>query len=80
MKPLRKRLQGRGWHPAKRARDLKAGDVVLTAHKGSAVVNDVSLGLKVAHFHLEGKDRPYTVNVWRRLASLVAVEGDRLGL
>lgn len=74
---LTKRVPGRGWHPAKRAEDLVAGDVVLRAHRGAARVSEARVGDKVVHLRLAGVEHPWSLNIWKRRRSLVAVDERR---
>ena len=72
-KTLLKSLPGRGKVPAKRVKDLAAGDTVLRPTGGSAKVERIVRGLKGDWLTLMGLDWDYTITVWKRKGTLVAV-------
>lgn len=71
--PLLKSLPGRGRVPAKRVKDLKAGDVILRPIGGSAIVERIVRGFKGDWLTLRGLDWDYTITVWKRKGTLVGM-------
>lgn len=73
MSPLLKRLPGRGKVPAKRVKDLKAGDVIIRPMGGSAAIERIVRGIKGDWLTLYGLDWDYAITVWKRKGTLVGV-------
>lgn len=68
-----KALPGRGRLPSKKVRDLKEGDKIQRPTGGAAIVERVVGGLKGHWLTLRGLDWDYTITVWKRKGTRVAV-------
>lgn len=71
---MTRNIPGRGRYPAKRAADVRPGDVVVGI-LGRSRVESVKVGMKVVWLRLRGIDIDYSINVWRRRGKWMAVAG-----
>lgn len=70
-----RRITGKGWLPAKLAKDLKPGDVIVRPFAPDTVVKDVRRGEYNVFIRVEGVSTPTHLAMYRRLNTKVAIGG-----
>ena len=69
---MTKRVLGKGYFKAKLANDLVPGDIIVRPC-GEARVTGVIIGIKSVFLRLAGRETAYSVNIYKRRQTKVAV-------